>query len=76
MASEAKARAKAEADKRQGAEEAKIGESVAKAEAEIRAARDEALGHVREIARDTALAIVTRLTGETASKADLDAALS
>jgi F-type H+-transporting ATPase subunit b len=76
LAADAKARAQAEASQRQAAEEAKLGESVAKAEAEIRAARDEALGHVREIAGETAQSILVRLTGEAASAAELKAALA
>ena len=76
LAADAKARGQAEASQRQAAEEAKLGESVAKAEAEIRAARDLALAHVREIASDTAQSILVRLTGEPASAAELKAALS
>lgn len=76
LAADAKARAQAEANQRQAAEEAKLGESVAKAEAEIRTARDEALGHVREIAGDTAQSILVRLTGEAGSAAEIKAALA
>jgi F-type H+-transporting ATPase subunit b len=76
LASEAKARVQAEASQRQAAEEATLGESLAKAEAEIRAARDEALSHVREIAADTARAIVARLAGVEPSAADVEAALA
>jgi F-type H+-transporting ATPase subunit b len=76
LAADAKARAQAEANERQAVEEAKLGESVAKAEAEIRAARDEALSHVREIASETAQSILVRLTGEPASAAELKAVLA
>ena len=76
LAADAKARAQAEASQRQAVEEAKLGETVAKAEAEIRAARDEALVHVREIAGETAQSILVRLTGEAASGPELDAALA
>jgi F-type H+-transporting ATPase subunit b len=76
LALDAKARAQAEANQRQAAEEAKLGDSVAKAEAEIRAARDQAMGHVREIAADTVQAIVAKLTGAPASAADVEAALA
>lgn len=73
---EAKARVQAEAAKRQAAEEAKLAETLAAAEAAIRAARDEAMGHVKEIAADTASAIVVKLTGQPASAADIRAALA
>ena len=76
LAVDAKARVQAEANARQAAEEAKLGETVAKAEAQIRAARDEAMGHVREIAADTVRAIVARLTGAEASGAEVEAALA
>ena len=76
LAAEAKARVQAEAAKRQAAEEAKLAETLAKAEAGIRASRDEAMGHVREIASDTAQAIVEKLTGQRASAADVKAALA
>ena len=74
LAQDAKARAQAEANQRQAVEEAKLGEVVAKAEAEIRTARDEALVHVREIAGETAQSILVRLTGEAASGPELAAA--
>jgi len=76
LAADAKARVQAEASQRQAAEEAKLGESVAKAEAQIRAARDEAMGHVREIAADTVKAIVAKLAGAEPSAADVKAALA
>ena len=76
LAVDAKARAQAEASARQAVEEARLGESVAKAEAEIRAARDEAMGHVRDIATDTVQAILARLTGAPASAADVQSALA
>ena len=76
LAADAKARVQAEASQRQGAEEAKLGETVAKAEAQIRVSRDEALGHVREIAADTVKAIVAKLTGEEPSAADVESALA
>ncbi len=61
LAADAKARVQAEASARQAVEEAKLGESVAQAEAQIRAARDQAMSHVREIASDTVKAIVAKL---------------
>ena len=76
LAADAKARSKAEASKRQEAEEAQLAATVAKAEAEIRTARDEALSHVREIAGQAAQSILVRLTGESASDRELEAALA
>ncbi len=46
------------------------------AETGIRAARDQAMSHVREIAFDTAQAVLAKLTGKAATKAEVDAALS
>ncbi len=76
LAADAKGRAQAEANKRQAAEEAALGESVAKAEAEIRGARDQAMTHVRDIAAETVQAIVAKLTGTAPSSSDVDAALA
>jgi F-type H+-transporting ATPase subunit b len=76
LAAEAKSRVQAEAAARQAAEEAKLAATLEKAEAAIRASRDEAMGHVQEIAADTALAIVEKLTGEPASARDVARALA
>ena len=76
LAADAKARVQAQASQRQAAEEARLGESVAKAETEIRAARDRAMSHVRDIAADTVQAIVAKLTGSAPSAAELEAALA
>jgi F-type H+-transporting ATPase subunit b len=76
VAADAKARVRAEAASRQGEEEAKLAATLAAAEAAIRASRDEAMSHVREIAADTAQVILAKLTGEPASAADIKAALS
>jgi F-type H+-transporting ATPase subunit b len=76
LASEAKARAQAEAASRQAAEEAKLAETLAKAETSIREARDQAMGQVRTIAVETAQAIVGKLSGKPASTAEIEAALS
>jgi F-type H+-transporting ATPase subunit b len=64
-AADAKARAGAEVKQRQAAEEAKLHARLAAAEAEIRTARDQAMGNVSAIAVETAQAIVEKLTGET-----------
>ena len=76
LAADAKARAMAEAAKRQDAEEAKLSESMATAEAGIRAARDKAMTNVRTIAADTAQAIVEKLTGQAPTGAEVDRDLS
>ena len=76
VASDARGRVQAEVSARQAAEEAKLGESLAAAETAIRASRDQAMTHVREIAQDTAQAVLAKLTGQGASKAEIDAAFS
>ncbi|HUO22996.1 MAG TPA: hypothetical protein VMU59_10820 [Caulobacteraceae bacterium] len=76
MAAEAKAQAQAEAAARQAAEEAKLNEKLAAAEASLSAARDQAMGNVQSIASDTAEAIVEKLTGQAADAAELKAALA
>ncbi|MEI9963720.1 MAG: hypothetical protein WDM92_02485 [Caulobacteraceae bacterium] len=76
MAAEAKGRVQAEAAQRQAVEEAKLGESLAAAEAQIRAARDQAMANVGAIAAETAQAIVAKLTGQAATTAEVEAALS
>src|SRR5215475_5486849 len=63
-ASDAKAKAAANAAERQHAEEAKLNARLTAAEAEIRAARDQAMTNVSAIAVETAQAIVEKLTGE------------
>jgi F-type H+-transporting ATPase subunit b len=63
-AADAKAKAAAAAAERQHAEEAKLNARLASAEAEIRAARDQAMSNVSAIAVETAQAIVEKLTGE------------
>ncbi len=64
-AAEAKAQAAANATERQGVEEAKLNARLTTAEAEIRAARDQAMTNVSAIAVETAQAIVEKLTGDT-----------
>ncbi|MGZ8408073.1 MAG: F0F1 ATP synthase subunit B family protein [Caulobacteraceae bacterium] len=76
LAADAKARAMAEAAKRQDAEEARLAETMAAAEAGIRAARDKAMANVRGIAADTAQAIVEKLTGQAPTGIEVDRALS
>jgi F-type H+-transporting ATPase subunit b len=69
-ATESKAKSVADAAQRQALLEAELGEKLAKAEIRIRATRDEAMGHVRGIAEDTAKTIVEKLTGLPVSDAD------
>jgi F-type H+-transporting ATPase subunit b len=76
VAAEAKAAARAEIAAGLAAEEARVAETVAAAEARIQQARDEAMTHVRGIASETAGAIVERLTGASATAAEIEAALA
>jgi F-type H+-transporting ATPase subunit b len=75
LALDAKAKAAAEAAQRDALEEAKLAETLAKAEAQIAATREQAMSHVREIASDTAGAIVEKLTGSMASSDEIRSAL-
>ena len=76
VAVDAKAKVQAEAAVRQAEQEAKLHESLAAAEADIKASRDAAMSHVREIAAETAQAIVVKLTGQPASAKDIEAVLT
>lgn len=73
---DAKAVASAAAAERQAKEEAVLAEKLAAAETRIQVARDEAMSHVREVASETAGAIVEKLTGKVASAAELKASLA
>ncbi|HXV01442.1 MAG TPA: hypothetical protein VG166_13190 [Caulobacteraceae bacterium] len=75
VASEARDAAKAAAAAGQAEEDAKLAARLAEAEQRIAGARGEAMGHVRMIAAETALAIIERLTGVAPSEAELTAAL-
>ncbi|KAK0359893.1 hypothetical protein LTR94_029466, partial [Friedmanniomyces endolithicus] len=72
-AAAAKARVTEEANARQAAEEAVVNARIAEAEAAIAKTRDAAMGSVSSIASDAAAAMVERLTGKSATKAELDA---
>ena len=74
VAAEARAQAQAEISARLAEEEAKLAKTGAEAEARIAAARDAAMTNVGGIARDTAQAIIEKLTGRAASAAELSAA--
>jgi F-type H+-transporting ATPase subunit b len=76
LAIDAKTKAVADAAAKEALEEARLAETSAKAEARIIDARDKAMSHVREIASDTAQAIVARLTGREADSAEITAALA
>lgn len=76
LALEAKTKARAEAAQREALEEAKIAETVAKAEALLGAAHEAAMGHVREIAEGAAGEIISKLTGVAASPDEVKAALA
>lgn len=73
-AAAAKARVTEEANARQAAEEAVVNARIAEAEASIGKTRDAAMANVSTIAADTTAAIVERLTGKTATAAELTAA--
>jgi len=75
VASDAKDEAKQAATARQAAEDVKLGEAMARAEARIGAARAEAMTHVRAIAVATAQAMIERLTGRGATTGEVEQAL-
>ena len=76
LALDARAKAKAAAAAREAVEEAKLAETLAKAEARITGVRDEAMTHVGSIAQDTALALVSKLTGTAVSPDEILAAMA
>jgi F-type H+-transporting ATPase subunit b len=75
LAKDAQAEAKAAAALKKAEQEARLAETLAAAEARIAAARAEAMGHVRQIAVDTAQAMIERLTGETVFATEIESAL-
>lgn len=74
-AAAAKTRVTEEANRRGAAEEAEVNARIAKAETAIGKTRDAAMTNVTAIATDTAAAMVKRLTGTTASAAEVAAAV-
>jgi F-type H+-transporting ATPase subunit b len=76
LAAEAKAKAQAEMAQRQAAEDERIAAELDKAELRIRGLRDQAMANVGSIAADTAEAIVAKLTGAPARRAEVEAALA
>ncbi len=76
LAIDAKAKAAADTAAQEAVEEARLNETLAKAEARIGASRDQAMSHVRDIASETAQAIVAHLTGQSASAEEVKSALA
>lgn len=75
LAQETRAKLSAESDAQRKALEADLNAHLAESEATITARKAEAMGHVRGIARDTASAIIERLTGRTPAPQSVEAAL-
>ncbi len=69
------AQAKAEAAEQARAADERLNQQLAEAETRIRAARTSAMGALRQVATETAGVVVTRLTGQSADPAALDAAV-
>lgn len=67
LADETRSKIRADIDAKRKAVEDDLGHRVAEAEARIGRTKAEALGHVTEIAVDTAQALVTQLTGSASS---------
>jgi F-type H+-transporting ATPase subunit b len=76
LALDAKAKATADSAAKEAVEEARLNETLAKADSRIMASRDQAMTHVAEIASDTAAAIVAHLTGTEASRDEVNSALA
>ena len=74
VAADARAKAQAELAAQLATQDAKFAATAAEAEGRIGAAREAAMVHLDEIARDAARAIVTKLTGKAPSAAELSAA--
>jgi F-type H+-transporting ATPase subunit b len=75
-ASEAKAAVEAERSERAAAEEAKLAQHLLQAEDRIRSGRDQAMTNVSRIARETAEALIEKLSGRPAAPGEIDAALT
>ena len=69
IAEETRAGVKADLDAKRAKVEGELAQKVSAAEAGIQNSKQEALGHVDEIAADTAAALVTRLTGSVTAEA-------
>jgi F-type H+-transporting ATPase subunit b len=75
LAQETRAKLSAESDAKRKALEADLNSRLAESEATIAARKAEAMSHVREIARDTASAIIERLTGRAPAPQSVESAL-
>jgi F-type H+-transporting ATPase subunit b len=75
LAQETRAKLTAESEAKRKALEADLSSRLAQAEASIAATKTQAMSNVRGIARDTATAIVERLTGRAPSPQAVDTAL-
>lgn len=73
IAEETRNAIRADLDKKRAKVEADLAKKMATAENNIRETKEAAMGHVDEIASDTALAIVTNIVGRTSQKAAKDA---
>jgi F-type H+-transporting ATPase subunit b len=76
LAADARAKAQAEMAARQAAEDERLAGELDKAEQRIRSLRDQAMANVGGIAADTAEALIAKLTGAPASRAEVEAALA
>jgi len=76
LAQETRAKLSAESDAKRKALEADLNQRLADAEATISGKKAEAMSHVDAIARDTASAIIERLTGKAPSPQKVEAALN
>jgi F-type H+-transporting ATPase subunit b len=74
-ANDNRAKINAEVDRAKAAADAEAAQAMTKAEESIAASRVEARSHVANAARDAAIQIVARLTGETVSPEDAAAAV-
>ena len=76
LGAEAIARSNAEIAAAQAAEDVKLNARLAEAEGRIKIARDEAMSHVRDIASETASALIAKLTGKASTQTALKSAFS
>ena len=76
LAIDARSKAMADSAAAEALVEARLAETFAKAEVRIAESRDRTMSNVREIATDTAQAIVTHLTGRAASSDEVKTALA
>lgn len=75
LAAEALAKSQAEVVAEQAAEDERLSVKLAEAESKIRDARNKAMSHVKEIAVETAQAMIEKLTGKAATDTALKEAL-